>query len=146
MSKYQRPEERRLTMNIFYSSKFSHRSHIWMFHNRFLNNKINRLPGRCFRVVYNNNYWSYEQLPETVLQKCFSKKVFWKISRKFTGEHPWRNKISIKQLYNFIEIALRYGCSPVKLLDNFRTPFDHLRRATSELLNEDSFFRYIHEI
>ena len=27
------------------------------------------------------------------------------------------------KLHNFIEIALRHGCSPVKLLNIFRTPF-----------------------
>ena len=36
-----------------------------------------------------------------------------KICSKLTGEHPCRNAISIKLLSNFIEIALRHGCSPV---------------------------------
>ena len=37
----------------------------------------------------------------------------------------WRtpNVISIKLLYNFVEIALQHGCSPVNLLHIFRTPF-----------------------
>ena len=34
---------------------------------------------------------------------------------KFTGEHPYRSVISIKLFYNFIEITLRHGGSPVKL-------------------------------
>ena len=46
-----------------------------------------------------------------------------KICSKFTGEHPCRNAISIKLLCNFIEIALRHGCSPVNLLHIFRIPF-----------------------
>ena len=46
-----------------------------------------------------------------------------KICSKFTGEHPCRSVISIKLLCNFIEIALRHGCSPVNLLHTFRTPF-----------------------
>ena len=46
-----------------------------------------------------------------------------KICNKFTGEHPCRSAISIKLLCNFIEIALRHGCSPVNLLHIFRTPF-----------------------
>ena len=33
---------------------------------------------------------------------------------------------------NFIEIALRYGCSPVNLLDIFRTPF--LNNTSERLL------------
>ena len=46
-----------------------------------------------------------------------------KICSKFTGEHPCRGAISIKLQSNFIEIALRHGCSPVNLQHNFKTPF-----------------------
>ena len=47
-----------------------------------------------------------------------------KICSKFTGEHPRRSVISMmKLLCNFIEIALRHGCSPVNLQHIFRTPF-----------------------
>ena len=35
---------------------------------------------------------------------------------KFTGEHPGRSAISIKLLWNFIEIILRHECSPANLL------------------------------
>ena len=44
------------------------------------------------------------------------------ICSKFTGEHPCRSVILIKLYCKFIEIALRSGCSPVNLLDIFRTP------------------------
>ena len=46
-----------------------------------------------------------------------------KICSKFTGEHPCQSVISIKLQSNFIEIALRHGCSSIKLLQIFRTPF-----------------------
>ena len=46
-----------------------------------------------------------------------------KICSKFTGEHTCRSALSIKLQSNFIEIALRYGCSLVNLLHNFRPPF-----------------------
>ena len=36
---------------------------------------------------------------------------------------PFRSAISIKLLYNFIEIGLQHGCSPVNLLHIFRTSF-----------------------
>ena len=61
-----------------------------------------------------------------------------KICSKFTGEHPCRSAISIKLLCNFIEIALRHGCSPINLLHNFRTPLSkttHLWTATSVFMN-----------
>ena len=48
------------------------------------------------------------------------------------AEHLCRNVNSISNLQsNFIEIALRQGCSLVNLLHIFRTPFP---RNTSELL------------
>ena len=50
-----------------------------------------------------------------------------KICSKFTGEHPeqrpYRSAISIKLICNFIEIALRHGCSPVNMRHIFRAPF-----------------------
>ena len=51
------------------------------------------------------------------------KKSVLKICSKFTGEHPYQSVISIKLLFNFIEIALRHKCSPVNLLHIFKTPF-----------------------
>ena len=46
-----------------------------------------------------------------------------KICGKFTGEHPCRSVISIKLHSNFIEVTLRQGCSPVNVLNIFRTLF-----------------------
>ena len=43
--------------------------------------------------------------------QVFLRKGVLKICSKFTGEHPCRSVISV----NFIEIALRHGCSPVSL-------------------------------
>ena len=53
----------------------------------------------------------------------FLRKSVLKICSKFKGEHSCRSMISIKLLCNFIEIALRQGCSPANLLHIFRTPF-----------------------
>ena len=55
--------------------------------------------------------------------EVFLRKDVLKMCSKFTGEHPCRSAISIKLLCNFIEIALRRGCSPVGLLHIFRTTF-----------------------
>ena len=55
--------------------------------------------------------------------EMFLEKLVLKICSKFTGEHPCWSVIWIKLLCNFIEIALRYGCSHVNLLHIFRTPF-----------------------
>ena len=55
--------------------------------------------------------------------EAFLRKGLLKICSKFTGEHPCRSAISINVQSNFIDIALRHGCSPVNFLHIFRTPF-----------------------
>ena len=57
--------------------------------------------------------------PQVFLVKHF----LLKLCSNFTGEQPCRSMISIKLLCNFIEITLWHGCSPVCLLNAFRTPF-----------------------
>ena len=55
--------------------------------------------------------------------EVFLRKGVLKICNKFTTEHPCWSLVSIKLQRNFIEIALRHGCSPVNLLHIFGTPF-----------------------
>ena len=64
--------------------------------------------------------------------EVFLGKGILKIWSKFTGGHRYRNVISIKLHWNFIEIALRHGCSPANLLHIFRTPFS--RKTSGWLL------------
>ena len=54
--------------------------------------------------------------------EMFVEKGVLKICSKFKGEHPCLSLISIKLIWNFIEIALRHECSPVNLLRTCRTP------------------------
>ena len=68
-------------------------------------------------------YW-YRSSP---LEMFLGKGVL-KICSRFPGEHLFWSVISIKLQSNFIEIVLRYGCSPVNYLHNFITPF---RKNTS---------------
>ena len=67
-----------------------------------------------------------------------------KICSKFTGEHLCRSVISVKLLYNFIEIALRHGCSLVNLLHIFRTPFptNTSVRAVSKIRDAKLFLKF----
>ena len=65
-------------------------------------------------------------------REVFLRKPALKICSKFTGELPYRSAISIKLFCNFIEIALRHGCSPINLLHIFRTPF--LKSTSGRLL------------
>ena len=61
--------------------------------------------------------------------ELFLRKNVLKIYSKFTAEHPCRRAISIKELCNFIEIAVWHRCSPVNLLHNFRIHFPKNRSA-----------------
>ena len=84
---------------------------------------------KIVQIVQGKQYNNQKQHPEVFLGKAVLK-----ICGKFTGEHPCQSVISIKLLCIFIEITLRHGCSPVDLLQIFRTPF-HKNSFESLLLN-----------
>ena len=73
-------------------------------------------------------------LGKGVLQRC----------SQSAGEHPCQRVISIQLLCNFIEVALRYGCSPVTLLHIFRRPF--LKDTSWWLLLKSSYSVWIWEV
>ena len=52
----------RTLMKAFIESQFSYCPLVWMFHNRQLNNRINRLHERALRLVYKNSQLSFEEL------------------------------------------------------------------------------------
>ena len=75
-----------------------------------------------FRIILFIGSVLQKQPFRSVLRKrCFE-------NMQQTGEHPCRKEISKKLLCNFIEVWLRYGCTPVNLMHIFRTPF---RKNTS---------------
>ena len=80
---------------------------------------------------------SCRQISRSNRPEVFLEKGVLEICGKFTGEHPSRSVISINLLCNFVEITLRRGCSPVNLLQIFRTPFT---KNTSGRLLLDKFF------
>ena len=59
VTNYMELPKRRILMNAFFKSQFNYCPTIWMFHNRSLNNKINRLHERCLKIIYNDNYRNY---------------------------------------------------------------------------------------
>ena len=63
---------------------------------------------------------------------------------QLTGEHPCQRVISIQLLCNFIEVALRYGSSPVTLLHIFRRPF--LKNTSWWLLLKSPYSVWIWEV
>ena len=54
----------RLLIKSFVDSQFSYCPLIWMFCNRSLNNKINKLQGRALRILYKDYDSSFEDLSE----------------------------------------------------------------------------------
>ena len=54
-SKFMNKEKLRILARAFIESQFGYCPLIWMFHNRTLNNKINRLHERTLRLVYNDH-------------------------------------------------------------------------------------------
>ena len=121
-------------------------------------NQIERIQKRALQLLCNDLENNYSQLLDKAKEntmsivrlRCLCRsspsevllgKGVLKICIKFTGERPCRSEISIKLQSNFIEIALRHGCSPVNLMHIFRTPF---RKNTSGWLHL-SLFRNIQD-
>ena len=87
-----------------------------------VNKVINTIILMC-RVHHEDKERLKPALSRRSLPEVFLRKGVLKTCIKFTGEHQCRSVISMKLQSNFIEIALRHGCSPVNLLHIFRTAF-----------------------
>ena len=59
---YMNDAKLKLLMRAFIESQFSYCPLIWMYHNRTMNNRINRIHERALRIVYGNNEASFEEL------------------------------------------------------------------------------------
>ena len=62
ISKYMTKDKLRTVMNAFFTSQSTYCPLIWMFHNRTLNNRINKLQERALRLVHNDNTSSFYEL------------------------------------------------------------------------------------
>ena len=62
VSAFMNPDKLRLLRNIFIKSQFSYCLLIWMFHDRGLNAKVNKIQERALRIVYKNSHADYETL------------------------------------------------------------------------------------
>ena len=100
---------------LFMHDSFAFCKNIFCFFYKIICKKVPLLAARLvakLKLIFKSSH------PEEFLVKGVLK-----IFSKFTGEHPCQSAISIKLLCKVIEIALRYGCSPVDLLHIIRTPF-----------------------
>ena len=62
LSSFMNLEKRRIIMKAFVHSQFGYCPLIWMFHNRTLNNKINRIHERALRIVYRDKTSNFTEL------------------------------------------------------------------------------------
>ena len=64
ISKYLNQDQLKILMRTFIQSQFNYCPLVWMFHNRTLNSKINRLHERALRIVYKNDELNFNELLE----------------------------------------------------------------------------------
>ena len=62
ISKYMDEKKIRIIMKTFIQSQFNYCPLTWMFHNRTLNNKINKLQERALRIVYKDDNSTFQEL------------------------------------------------------------------------------------
>ena len=61
VTQYMNTEKKRSMMNALFLLQFNYCPLTWMFHNRSLNHKKNRLHERCLRVIYNDSHSCYDE-------------------------------------------------------------------------------------
>ena len=62
ISTFTDPGKLRLLMNSLINAQFSYCPVIWMFHDRHLNAKVNKIHERALRIVYKDTHADYETL------------------------------------------------------------------------------------
>ena len=61
ISKYLSEDKPKIIMKTFITSQFNYYPLVWMFHNRTMNNKINRLHERALSLVYKDECLSCQE-------------------------------------------------------------------------------------
>ena len=62
ISRYLSRDKLKIIMKTFIQSQFNYCPLTWMFHNRTLNSKINKLHERALRIVYNDDKLTFQEL------------------------------------------------------------------------------------
>ena len=91
ISNYLSKGKLKIIMKTFIQSQFNYCPLTWMFHNRTLNNKINKLHVRALRIVYTNDSLTFQEL----LDKDDSITIHQRnLQRLATEMHQVKNKTS----------------------------------------------------
>ena len=90
ISKYLCKDKLRIVIKTFIESQFNYCPLVWMFHNRKINNKINRLHERALRIVYkdepsdlldkNGAVKIHDTTCKDMLLKCTKEKIIFPLS------------------------------------------------------------------
>ena len=62
VSNYMSTHKLRTIMKAFIESQFQYCPLVWMFHNRAINSRINKLHERALRLVYKDEQYTFQQL------------------------------------------------------------------------------------
>ena len=100
ISKHLSKDKLKIFMKSFVTSQFNYRPLTWMFHNRTLNNKINKLHERALRVVYKDINLSFQDLLD--------------LDNYMTIHHRNIQKLAI-EMYK-----IKNKLSPIPMMDIFR--------------------------
>ena len=112
-------EKRRSLMKAFVISQFNYCPLIWMFHNRALNNRINKIHERALRLVYQNKNLSFSELLE--------------LDNAVTI-HQRNLQVLVTEIFK-----VKNNLSPeiMKQLFDFQEPYYNLRSETSQFRREN---------
>ena len=62
ISGYLNEDKLKIIMRTFIQSQFNYSPLVWIFHNRTLNHKINKLHERALRIVYKDENLTFQEL------------------------------------------------------------------------------------
>ena len=112
-------EKRRSLMKAFAISQFNYCPLIWMFHNRALNNRINKIHERALRLVYQNKNLSFSELLE--------------LDNAVTI-HQRNLQVLVTEIFK-----VKNNLSPeiMKQVFDFQEPYYNLRSETSQFRREN---------
>ena len=100
ISKYLSKDKLKILMKSFVTSQFNYCPLTWMFHNRTLNNKINKIHERALRVVYKDINLSFQDLLD--------------LDNSMTIHHRNIQKLAV-EMYK-----IKNKLSPIPMMDIFR--------------------------
>ena len=105
VSKYLSRDKLKLLMKSFITSQFNYCPLSWMFHNRTLNNKINKFHERALRLVYRNDDCTFQDLLVMDNSATIHER---NLQRLATEMFKVRNKISPVPIQGLFEDHINY--------------------------------------